>query len=41
MTIAGFSAYMDHVGASYALFKVFEKPLKAVKSCKGYFKKNM
>lgn len=32
MTIAGFSAYMDHVGASYALFKVFEKPLKAVKS---------
>lgn len=26
MTIAGFSAYMDHVGASYALFKVFEKP---------------
>ncbi|EPM2586191.1 C4-dicarboxylate transporter DcuC, partial [Campylobacter jejuni] len=32
MCIAGFSAYMDHVGASYALFKVFEKPLKAVKS---------
>ena len=32
MCIAGFSAYMDHVGASYALFKVFEKPLKAVKN---------
>ncbi|AJC90191.1 anaerobic C4-dicarboxylate transporter, DcuC family [Campylobacter subantarcticus LMG 24377] len=32
MCIAGFSAYMDHVGASYALFKVFERPLKAVKS---------
>lgn len=32
MCIAGFSAYMDHVGASYALFKVFEKPLKSVKS---------
>ncbi|MBZ7949624.1 C4-dicarboxylate transporter DcuC [Campylobacter molothri] len=32
MCIAGFSAYMDHVGASYALFKVFEKPLKMVKS---------
>lgn len=32
MAIAGFSAYMDHVGASYALFKVFEKPLKMVKS---------
>lgn len=24
MTIAGFSAYMDHVGASYALFKVLK-----------------
>lgn len=32
MCIAGFSAYMDHVGASWALFKVFEKPLKSVKS---------
>ncbi|NDJ27460.1 anaerobic C4-dicarboxylate transporter DcuC [Campylobacter sp. MIT 19-121] len=32
MCIAGFSAYMDHVGASYALFKVFEKPLKSLKS---------
>ncbi|MFD0966294.1 C4-dicarboxylate transporter DcuC [Seminibacterium arietis] len=32
MSIAGFSAYMDHVGASYALFKVFEKPLKSIKS---------
>ncbi len=32
MCIAGFSAYMDHVGASYALFKVFERPLNAVKS---------
>lgn len=32
MCVAGFSAYMDHVGASYALFKVFEKPLKVVKS---------
>ncbi|MFV0480974.1 MAG: C4-dicarboxylate transporter DcuC [Campylobacteraceae bacterium] len=32
MCIAGFSAYMDHVGASYSLFKVFERPLKAVKS---------
>lgn len=31
MCIAGFSAYMDHVGASYALFKVFEKPLKSSK----------
>ncbi len=26
MAIADFSAYMDHVGASYVLFKVFEKP---------------
>lgn len=32
MCIAGFSAYMEHVGASYALFKVFEKPLNMVKS---------
>lgn len=32
MCIAGFSAYMDHVDASYALFKVFEKPLKKLKS---------
>lgn len=32
MCIAGFSAYMDHVGASYALFKVFEKPLRIVKN---------
>lgn len=32
MCIAGFSAYMEHVGASYALFKVFEKPLSMVKS---------
>lgn len=32
MCIAGFSAYMDHVGASYALFQVFEKPLKSIKS---------
>lgn len=32
MCIAGFSAYMDHVGASYSLFKVFEKPLKSVKN---------
>lgn len=32
MAIADFSAYMDHVGASYTLFKVFEKPLKMVKS---------
>lgn len=31
MCIAGFSAYMEHLGASYALFKVFEKPLKMVK----------
>ena len=31
MTIAGFSAYMDHIGASYALFKVFEKPFKSHK----------
>ncbi len=30
MCIAGFSAYMDHVGASYSLFKVFEKPLQKV-----------
>ncbi|WP_033917136.1 C4-dicarboxylate transporter DcuC [Campylobacter sputorum] len=32
MCIAGFSSYMDHVGASYSLFKVFEKPLKSVKN---------
>ena len=32
MCIAGFSAYMDHVGASYSLFKVFEKPLQKVKN---------
>lgn len=32
MCIAGFSAYMDHVGASYSLFKVFEKPLKLIKN---------
>lgn len=32
MSIAGFSAYMDHVGASYALFSVFEKPLQRIKS---------
>lgn len=32
MSIAGFSAYMDHIGASHSLFKVFEKPLRAIKS---------
>ncbi|MBK5145333.1 C4-dicarboxylate transporter DcuC [Budviciaceae bacterium BWR-B9] len=32
MAIAGFSRYMDHVGASKALFAVFERPLKAVRS---------
>lgn len=32
MTIAGFSAYMEYVGASGALFKVFEKPLNSIKS---------
>ncbi len=32
MSIAGFSSYMEHVGASYALFKVFEKPLRLIKS---------
>lgn len=32
MCIAGFSAYMEHVGASYALFKIFKKPLSMVKS---------
>nr|WP_250143439.1 hypothetical protein [Escherichia coli] len=30
MAIAGFSRYMDHVGASKALFAVFEKPLRSV-----------
>lgn len=32
MCIAGFSAYMDHVGASYSLFRVFKKPLSNVKN---------
>lgn len=32
MAIAGFSRYMDHVGASKALFAIFEKPLKSVRS---------
>ncbi|ADO48284.1 C4-dicarboxylate transporter DcuC [[Enterobacter] lignolyticus] len=32
MAIAGFSRYMDHVGASKALFAVFEKPLSSVRS---------
>lgn len=32
MAIAGFSRYMEHVGASRALFAIFEKPLKAIKS---------
>lgn len=32
MAIAGFSRYMDHVGASKSLFAVFEKPLKSVRS---------
>ncbi|ELY3192595.1 C4-dicarboxylate transporter DcuC [Salmonella enterica] len=32
MAIAGFSRYMDHVGASKALFAVFEKPLRSVRS---------
>ncbi|QBH95955.1 C4-dicarboxylate ABC transporter [Limnobaculum zhutongyuii] len=32
MAIAGFSRYMDHVGASKALFAVFERPLKSVRS---------
>ena len=30
MAIGGFSRYMEHVGASGALFKVFERPLKAI-----------
>lgn len=32
MAIAGFSRYMDHVGASKSLFALFEKPLKSVRS---------
>ena len=32
MAIGGFSRYMEHVGASSALFAVFEKPLKLIKS---------
>ena len=32
MAIGGFSRYMEHVGASSALFAVFEKPLKMIKS---------
>ena len=32
MSIGGFSRYMEHVGASGALFAVFEKPLKMIKS---------
>ncbi|AGH73133.1 C4-dicarboxylate transporter DcuC [Edwardsiella piscicida] len=32
MAIAGFSRYMEHVGASMALFRVFEQPLKRVRS---------
>lgn len=32
MAIAGFSRYMEHVGASRALFTIFEKPLKTIKS---------
>lgn len=30
MAIGGFSRYMEHVGASSALFRVFEKPLKLI-----------
>lgn len=30
MAIGGFSRYMEHVGASSALFRVFEKPLKHI-----------
>lgn len=32
MSIAGFARYMEHVGASPALFSVFQKPLERVKS---------
>lgn len=32
MCIAGFSAYMDHIGASYSLLAVFQKPLSKVKN---------
>ncbi|MCG5030674.1 C4-dicarboxylate transporter DcuC [Mesosutterella sp. OilRF-GAM-744-9] len=32
MAIGGFSRYMEYVGASSALFKVFEKPLKKIKN---------
>ncbi|MCD8340063.1 MAG: C4-dicarboxylate transporter DcuC [Burkholderiales bacterium] len=32
MAIGGFSRYMEHVGASEALFRVFKKPLQAIKS---------
>lgn len=32
MAIGGFSRYMEHVGASNALFEVFKKPLSMIKS---------
>lgn len=32
MAIGGFSRYMEHVGASSAMFAVFERPLKCIKS---------
>ena len=32
MSIAGFSAYMDYVGASRALFAIVGSPLKKIKS---------
>lgn len=32
MAIAGFSRYMEHVGASPALFSIFQKPLQKIKS---------
>jgi DcuC family C4-dicarboxylate transporter len=32
MAIAGFSRYMDHVGASASLFAIFKRPLESIKS---------
>lgn len=32
MTLSGFARYMEHVGASHALFAIFERPLKRVRS---------
>lgn len=32
MTISGFARYMEHVGASHALFAIFERPLRRIRS---------